>query len=156
MRYVVLVLLITTGLFTIVAASNWPSLATPGELSLLFVTVEAPLGLVMLGFTTLIVVMFIVLLLVGQTNALIESRRSARELLAQRDLADKAEASRFTELRSFLDGRMSELEVRVRNSEAALKQEFNDSVNTLAASIGEIEDRLENTGALRIPHTGER
>ena len=38
-----------------------------------------------------------------QTSALLETRRHSRELQASRELADQAEASRFNELRNFLE-----------------------------------------------------
>ena len=44
-----------------------------------------------------------------QGTVLVETRRHAKELAAQRELADKAEASRFTDLRAHLDQEMQRL-----------------------------------------------
>jgi hypothetical protein len=64
-----------------------------------------------------------------------ESRRQTRELQAQRDLADRAEASRFTELRTELMARLDRLQTESR---IAVEQ----NGNALAAQLGELEDRL--------------
>ncbi len=85
---------------------------TPTELSLGFAQVQAPLGVVMLGISALLCALFIVYLLFQQAGALLEARRYAKEMKAQRELADSAEASRFTELRAFLEAEMRRLEAQ--------------------------------------------
>ena len=93
-----------------------------------------------------------------QAGTLLESRRQSRELAAQRELADKAEASRFTDLRQMLEGEFArlkgtntsgqpgELLERLNRMEAALRQDIHDTGNGLAAHIGELEDRLGQAG----------
>jgi hypothetical protein len=73
-----------------------------------------------------------------------DARRQTRELQAQRDLADKAEASRFTELRAELMARLDRLQ-----SDARLAVE--QSANSTAAHIGELEDRLDRAGLMGRP-----
>jgi uncharacterized protein involved in copper resistance len=78
----------------------------------------------------------------------------ARELQAQRDLADKAEASRFTELRSFMSAellRVSQahddlrglLVQRLDQMEQRQRVGLEETANSLSAYIGEMEDRFE-------------
>jgi hypothetical protein len=85
---------------------------------------------------------------------LLDARRHSKELAAQRDLADKAEASRFTDLRAYLDAGLSRLADQITDSKSAsigrvdrldteLRTLVEQSVNGLAAHIGELEDRLE-------------
>src|SRR5262245_13583667 len=81
------------------AALNWSAFIAPTPISLGVATVQAPLGLILLAFIALLAVVFLAYALYLQTSFLVEARRSARELQAQRELADQAEASRFTELR---------------------------------------------------------
>lgn len=72
----------------------------------------------------------------------------------QRDLADKAEASRFTELRNFLEAqetkhmaqnadRHAALLTRLGQLESVIRQRSEQSDNTVAAHIGQLEDRIE-------------
>jgi hypothetical protein len=116
-------------------------------------SVSVPLGLVMLGLLALVTVVFLAVTLYMQSTNLIETRQYARELNTQRDLADKAEASRFTELRHFLDAQAaaeqrreaaaaSVLAERFAQQNAALVARLDQSDNTLAAHIGQLQDRL--------------
>ena len=71
----------------------------PATPSLVFGTVQAPLGLVMLVITRFIAAIFVAYALWLQGSALLETRRMTRDLAAQRQIAGQAEASRFTEVR---------------------------------------------------------
>lgn len=141
------------------AVMNWTALAQPTMLSLGTHSVEAPIGMVMLGFMLLLLGAFTIYALSMHATLMGESRRQGRELQAQRDLADKAEASRFTELRNFMSAEL----LRVSNTEDAMRQAIlarldaleehsrtmmMQSSNSLAASIGELEDRLERHRAI--------
>ncbi len=108
---VLLVLVAALALFAIV---NWAAFTTPTRLSLLVGSVEAPLGLIMLLITGFLAAVFLTYAFYLQTSVLLETRRMARELQTQRQLADQAEASRLTELRSALDARFAQLEEALR------------------------------------------
>ena len=130
--------LVFVGLFALI---NWTVFSALNELSLGFTKVQAPLGLIMLGLVVFLCVLFTVWVISLQANSLMDARRQTKELQAQRDLADKAEASRFTELRSELVGRLDRLQ---RESALTLEQ----SGNSVAAHIGQLEDRLERARLL--------
>ena len=130
--------LVFVGLFALI---NWTVFSALNELSLGFTKVQAPLGLIMLGLVVFLCVLFTVWVISLQANSLMDARRQTKELQAQRDLADKAEASRFTELRSELVGRLDRLQ---RESALTLEQ----SGNSIAAHIGQLEDRLERARLL--------
>jgi hypothetical protein len=136
------------------AALNWSAFVTPTTLSLGLVDIQAPIGLVMLGLLVFLTALFLAFVVYLQTSVLVEARRHARELISQRMLADQAEASRFTELRGFLETelkRLADLEAdgraailaRLDRLDRDLRSELEQSGNTLAAYIGELEDRLE-------------
>jgi uncharacterized integral membrane protein len=136
-------LLILPALLVLFAVFNWGTFIAPTRLSLLVTSVEAPLGLVMLGFVALLTVVFLGYLMFVQASALAAGRRQADELRQQRELADKAEASRFTELREYLAGEFEALRAAQNDSAARLRQELTETASGLAASIGEVDDRLE-------------
>jgi uncharacterized integral membrane protein len=136
----ILVLLALLGVFAVV---NWGTFISPTELSLVFTRVEAPLGLVMLGFTALLTVVFLGYVMFVQMSALSASRKHSEELRHQRELADRAEASRFTELRQFLAGELEGLRKSQLDSEGRLRDELASTANSLAASIGELDERVE-------------
>jgi hypothetical protein len=136
------------------AALNWGEIVRPSTLLLGPVAVDAPMGAILLGLLALAVVVFALAAASMRTHTLLESRHHYKELEAQRALADKAEASRFTDLRSHLDNHMREL--RERDSIAATelekarlehRREINtqlEQINrTLSARLNELEHRLE-------------
>lgn len=133
------VVLLLIGLFALL---NWGALSALAPVSLVVTTVQAPIGLLMLGLAAFLCVLFTVWMVSLQAGALNDSRRQTRELQAQRELADKAEASRFTELRTELMARLDRLQ---QESRLMIEQ----SSNSLAAQIGELDDRL--TRAQRLP-----
>lgn len=114
------------------AALNWATFTAPTPLSLGVATVNAPLGLVMLVLLAAVAALFLGWMIWLQGSVLLETRRQARELQAQRDLADRAEASRFTELRQFIEAEF-----------ARQRGVIEQTGNGLSAFIGELEDRLE-------------
>lgn len=136
------------------AALNWTALSTPAMISLGVTTMEAPLGLIMLGLTAALVAVFAAYVLYLHSSVMLETRRHNKEMTAQRELADKAEASRFTELRNFLEtqqqqGKVADAETRaalvarIEQAERNLQSRIEQSDNSLAAHVGELEDRLE-------------
>ena len=148
---ILVIVLIAIGAFT---ALNWTAFKTPTALSLGVTAVQAPLGLVMLGLMAFLTALFLVFVLYVQASVLVDARRHARELQANRELADQAEASRFSELRRFLEVELkgiaalhaeskTALQARLDQLDQNLRSSVEESGNTLAAYIGELEDRLE-------------
>jgi uncharacterized integral membrane protein len=149
-----LLLLVILLAVTIFAALNWGVFVSPTELSLGYTTVNMPLGLIMLGLLALVTTLFLAFVVYLQGSVLLEARRHSKELQANRALADQAEASRFTELRTFLEGELKKQAVhvdatrdtllaRVDKLELEFQSFMEQSGNTLAAYIGELEDRIE-------------
>jgi hypothetical protein len=152
------VLLVVVLLIAALAALNWSVVVAPTAMSIGFMQVTAPFGLIMLGLTALLGLFFVAYVVYLQSSILFETRRHTKEMQAQRDLADKAEASRFTELRTFLETqenahmarnaeRHATLLARLEQVETALKRHSDQSDNTIAAHIGQLEDRLDRRTA---------
>ncbi len=127
----VLVILVML-LLTVFVAINWAAFMAPTTLNLLVARIEAPLGLVMLGLQVLVLLVFAVYIAMWQGAVLLQSRRHTKEMQAQRTLADQAEASRFTELRTMLHGEFEQL-----------RSEMREQANAVAATIGEMDERLQ-------------
>lgn len=140
------VLLLTVLAIAALAALNWPALSAPSVVSLGLMSIEAPLGLIMLALTTLLGTFFVAYVLSLQGSVLMETRRHTKELHAQRELADKAEASRFTELRAFLETQHQQAHAAVLQRmdalEARLAARAQESDNTTAAYVGQLEQQL--------------
>jgi predicted membrane chloride channel (bestrophin family) len=154
MRTRTIALIVAIFLMTGFALLNMDEFSRPTLLSLGFTTVQAPLGFLLLGLLLAVLLVFLATTLYMQGNHLLETRQYARELSTQRELADKAEASRFTELRQYLDAQAANalhreaaqatvLAERLAQSQEALMTKIDQSANATAACIGELEDRLE-------------
>jgi len=152
----------TFALLAAFALLNWGAFTASTTLSLAFTQVQAPLGLIMLVVTGLFSGLLLVYIVFQQAGVIFEGRRYAKEVKAHRELADKAEASRFTEIRTFLEGELRKLEAqgaastrelgaRIEASERQVLDMFAESSRTLSAYIGEVDDKLDrvlgsNTG----------
>ncbi len=153
-----LILLIVLAAIAAFAALNWTAFMTPTTLSLGVADIQAPLGIVMLAMMGALIIFFLIFVLYLQTSVLFDTRHHARELRSNRELADQAEASRFTELRGVVEAglkQQSEADLASRNALLArmdqLDREWRVSLEqtelTLSASIGELEDRFDRTAS---------
>lgn len=153
-------LVITLAFIAGFSALNWSTFIAPTELSFGFTHAQLPLGLLMLGLLAIVCVLFLGFVVYLETSALLATRRHSRDLHASRELADQAEASRFTELRGFLDAELvkltklhtesrTELLEKIGHLEQELRTSIEISGNSLAACIGEMDDRLNKSSAER-------
>ena len=135
-------------------ALNVDEFARSSVLSLGFTSVQVPLGLVMLALLAAVAVIFLGVMIYLQSSNLLETRNYARELSTQRELADKAEASRFTELRHYLEAQTAAQQRREQATEQVLSERLaaqnrvlmarlEQSDNALAAHMGQLEDQIE-------------
>jgi uncharacterized integral membrane protein len=147
-------ILIVLGAVALFTAVNWQAVTAPTSLSLIVGTVEAPLGLILLGLILLLLVLFVVYVAYLQSSVLLESRRHARELQAQRDVAEHAENSRLHELRGFVESQLQSLTYQLKASKSEMAERMDrldhdlraaiaQSETSLTAYLGEIDDRLE-------------
>jgi hypothetical protein len=121
--------LTVASLLALFAWLNWTALSEATLISLGVMTIQAPLGLVLLVPVLVLCVLFAVWAVSLQARVLGDVRMNTKAL-QQRDLAEREEASRLVELRiDFL-------------------RALEESVNTTAAHIGELEDRMERANLL--------
>jgi len=157
-----LFILVVLGALVIFAAVNWSAFMTPTTLSLLFAHVEAPLGIILLAVVAVLTLLFLLYLVYLQSSALLESRRHARELQIQRELAEEAEASRFNQLRSFLESELEKLGTQGDEAKASVlsrleevdrdcRSTIEQSQNALVAYLGEIDDKMEKLTSGPLP-----
>ncbi|MDB5868840.1 MAG: hypothetical protein JWP96_1172 [Polaromonas sp.] len=153
MRFRTAILVLALILIAGFVALNVEEFTRPTPLSLGFTTLSVPLGLVMLLLLIATLVIFLGSTLYMQSRHVLEARTHTRELNAQRELADKAEASRFNELRVYLEAQAlaaqqreaalgTVLADRFAQQQQVLLARIEQTDNTLAAYMGELEDRL--------------
>lgn len=136
------------------AALNWGEVVRPAPLLFGPIVADAPLGLILLALLALTLVLFLASSIAMRTQSLIDYRQHHKTLEAQRELADKAEASRFVDLRQQLDTHLKEM----RERDAIAASEFDKAMlqtrrelqvqmeqinRTIAARMTELENRLD-------------
>lgn len=148
--FLVVAILVVAGF----AAQNWPEFLQTMPLTFGLMVMQAPLGLILLGLLAFTLLAFLVSSASQQATSLIETRNHTKALNAQRDLADKAEASRFTELRHHLDTQLrenrqretiaaAEFEKAMVQSQRELRAQLEQLNRSIAGRLGEIEGRME-------------
>ena len=160
MRIRTILLILAIVLVAAFVALNLEEFTHVSVLSLGFTTIQVSLGLVMLVLLAAAIVLFLGSALYMQSTNLLEMRKHTRELNTQRELADKAEASRFTELQNFLAAQAVAEQQREAATAAALTEHFaqqqqallariEQSDNTMAAFLGQLEDKFERAEAAK-------
>jgi len=114
--FIVLAVLVTA----IIASLNWGEFTRLEPLSFGLFTANVAVGATMLVILGVVLAAFLVSSAIQESRYLLDHRRHSRALHAQRELAENAEASRFTDLRQHLDAHMRES----RQREAVMGTEF--------------------------------
>ena len=153
MRTKILLLIIGIVLIAGFGALNVDEFTRTSTLNLGFTRMQLPLGLVMTVLVIAILLIFLLTTLYMHSTNLIETRKYAKQLNAQRELADKAEASRFTELRRYMESQavlatnqgndtVAAIDRRMMQTEKLLLQRLEQTDNTNAAYWGQHDDAL--------------
>jgi uncharacterized integral membrane protein len=155
MRIRTIFLILFVVLVAALVALNVSEFTRVSQLNLGVATVAVPLGLVMLILLAVVTAGFLGVTLYMQSSNLIETRNYARELATQRELADKAEASRFTELRHFLDAQATAEQRREAAADGVLAERFAQQNSALSARLDQIDKALAaQPSPVRDQHAG--
>jgi hypothetical protein len=107
----------------------------------------------MLMLVAALLLIFLIFALYMRSVQLLENRKQSKELTSQRELAEKAESSRFSQLRGYLESQalmcknretetIANLDRRMAQTEKHLLQRLEQSDNTNAAYWGQHDDAL--------------
>jgi len=155
MRIVLAIVFLVVVLLLVFVAANWQTLTAATPLSFVVVTVDGPLGVILLGVMVVLTALVFAYALLLRTKWLMESRRVNRQLEEQRRLAETAESSRFTALQELL---MREFGIvneslskigdagssRIAECENAIVKALEDSGNSIMAHLGYIDNKLKD------------
>lgn len=148
MRSRTLLLVLATALVVAFALLNWSEFIRAVPLSLGWTTVTAPLGLILLGLLAITSIGFLASSGISHARHVQHEREQTKALQAQRDLADRAESSRFVDLRQTLDTHLKETQARENRLAGELDQ-------TLIRSQRELRTLLEQMHRSLTMHLGE-
>ena len=134
-----LLLFVLCSVFLVV---NWEGVMANVNVNLLYTEIQAPLGLILLLGPGLVILICLVYGFVQQAALSMELRRVNKQLQQARDLAQKAEQKQILELQNQSASRHSSLMAAVNGLQSAVDESAQETVNSLSASVGEVEDRL--------------
>lgn len=154
MRSRTLLLILATAIVVVFALLNWAEFSRPTPVNLGWTQVTAPLGLILLGLLVLATIGFLATSAISHARHVKHEREQAKALQDQRDLADRAEASRFIDLRKSLDEHLRETRDREKigaaerdqalaRSQRDLRGLLDQMHRSLTMHLGEMEARLD-------------
>jgi hypothetical protein len=137
------------------AALNWSEMVRPSPLLFGPVVMDAPLGAILLGLLAITLVLFLASTAAMRTQSLMDYRHQQKTLDEQRALADRAEASRFNELRSHIDEHLravgerdamasAEFDKAMLANRREMQQAIEQINRTISARLNELEHRIES------------
>ena len=136
------------------AALNWPEIIRLEPVNLIWLQVDAPLNLMLLGLLAVEVVISLLYETAGNARDLLRDGEFAKRIQTQRELADHAEAAHFNELRQTLDTLMRESRQRGTDLSTGLEHsllrhhretrvQLEGFHRGMGSRLGEMEARLE-------------
>lgn len=153
MRARLLLLLVAILLVAGFAALNSAEIMRPTPLNFGLFTTDAPLGAILLGLLAVALLVFLASAAASAARMQAIENRYHRELQVHRDLAEREEASRFTQLRQHFDNHVrearqrdsmvsTEFEKSMLQSHRDLRHQLEQIHHTLATRLGELESRM--------------
>ena len=133
---------------------NSAKIMRPSPLNFGLFTSDAPLGAILRGLLAVALLVFLFASAATAARMRATENRYHRELQVQRDLAEREEASRFTQLRQHFDNQLrdgrqrdalvsTEFEKGLLQSHRDLRTQLEQIHHTLATRLGELESRMD-------------
>lgn len=156
--FIVLALLVVGG----VAALNWPEFTRTEPMNFGLFTSEGSVGLFMLAAFGVTILVMLLGSAMQESRFMLESNRQAKALQAQRDLADKAEASRFTDLRQHIDMHLrenrqreaiaaTEFEKAMVQSQRELRTQLEQMSRSIDSRLADLQGRFDSRAERVVP-----
>jgi uncharacterized integral membrane protein len=97
----------------VLATLNWNTLNTPAPLDLLIMRIDAPLGVIMLGLTSVLIVLSFVATLRNQIGSLLEHKRLNKEIRRLQSAEDQAASKEIATLRTQMQEQFDRINQRL-------------------------------------------
>lgn len=142
------ILMIMCLLVALFLALNWAGVMAPVPVNLLVVETQAPLGFILLLVFGLLFILVLLWALLKQASLLTEVRKINKAAIADRDLAQDAEKSRFEELRKALTQAVESLGKDSSEKMTAFLAEQKKSRDDLSAQIEMLRKSVDRLNSL--------
>ncbi|MEP6548558.1 MAG: hypothetical protein ABJD53_13945 [Gammaproteobacteria bacterium] len=136
------ILFLVALLFAAFFVINWSALAIPIHINLLFYSLDLANGILLGGLLAIAAAVLTISFGLSQRRLRLANRRLEAELLAQQRLVNEAEGSRILGLQKSIADEMTRLGRDLTASIDGVRGELRDTEHSIAATLGEIDDRL--------------
>lgn len=128
-------------------ALNWQVISSPARVQFVIGTADTRVGVVIIALGLPVLLALLINFGIGQSALRQENRRQAKDLQVLRALADSAETSRITELGTLFRCEIASLDQRMQAATESLRSELHDTERSIAATLAEMDDRLNSAAA---------
>lgn len=97
----------------VLAGLNWATLTMPTPINLLVMHIDAPLGIIMLGLTSALILLFFIATLRNQIGSLLEAKRLNKEIRRLQSAEDQLISREITSLREQIKEQLGQLNLRL-------------------------------------------
>jgi uncharacterized protein HemY len=106
-------------LTVVLAGLNWTTLTSPAPIDLLIIRIDAPLGIIMLGLTGVLVLLFFIATLRNQIASLMEANRQNKEIRRLQGVEDSSTSREIAALRELMQTQFDRLNQGLGSNRAA-------------------------------------
>ena len=154
MKLHTIILLLVLFVVLLFAGINWGLFARQDTINFIFFTIEAPLGVIMLGTVGVLSMVYLLFISRLEVSSMMEARRRNRELEEARELAMSKEKSRITELQSAITGQIEGFGERFASLENRMKG-VEEKYSGTEAKIDDIIRRFDEEGVFIVKGSGD-
>lgn len=154
MKLHTIILVLVLFLVLLFAGINWGLFARQDTINFIFFSIQAPLGVIMLG--TVGVLSIIYLLFIGrlEVSSMLEARKYNKELEEVRELAMNKEKSRITELQHVISEQIGAFGERFESLENKV-QGIEDKFSGTESKVDDIITRFDEEGVFIVRNEKE-
>ena len=154
MKLHTIILLLVLFVVLLFAGINWGLFARQDTINFIFFTIEAPLGVIMLGTVGVLSMVYLLFISRLEVSSMMEARRRNRELEEARELAMSKEKSRITELQSAITGQIEGFGERFASLENRMKG-VEEKYSGTETKIDDIIRRFDEEGVFIVKGSGD-
>jgi len=112
-RFANWLLWIVVMVIVVLSVLNWNTLMTPAPIELMVLRIEAPLGVIMVGLTGVLILLFFVATLRNQISTLLESNRLNKEIRRLQSAGEGTLSRELSSLREQMQARFDRIDARL-------------------------------------------
>ena len=145
MKLHTVILVLVLFLVLLFAGINWGLFARQDSINFIFFSIEAPLGVIMLGAVGVLSITYLLFIGRLEVSSMMEARKNSKALEEARELASSKEKSRITELQNVVSGQIESLGGRFGVLESRIDG-LGDKFSGTESKVDDIIKRFDEEG----------